>query len=528
MSQSKHYDAVVIGAGHNGLTSACYLAAQGKKVVVVEALEKVGGMCSSGYSMPEAPEHMIHPCALDLMSLRVHPMVPDELELERHGFVQKQMLPGYVYLHPDGNSLIFGQSPEETANEIRRYSESDAEEFLKLMKVVYAFIDMALPQMRADPARFNFAAKMKSLLALVKNGKLKNDIMALVGSPAYTSIFERFEHDITRSAICCMLGAAGPITAEGSGIYFVLLGFSQRFGLGRSIGGMQVLSQAFVSRLEEVGGELRLSTKVEEIISENKKVTGVRLAGGEILSSDVVIGAIHPKQTLEMVTEGELERKILTRIANVPANAHGASPMKVDIALNGQTGYSRHDAMRPDGVSLRNSGIMFGTAEAVLDNFACAARGEVSKMPYQWVTIPTAMDPSQAPEGQDVAYIYPIATPMKSSQGWDAIRDEVGQAMIDHASQFMDGLKELEITRQVSVSPDWEERYNVHNGCVVHVDTTATRSGAMRPAAGLGGETLPIEGLFFGGAGMAPGGGVNGLPGRITAARVTRYMKKAN
>ena len=71
MSQSKHYDAVVIGAGHNGLTSACYLAAQGKKVVVVEALEKVGGMCSSGYSMPEAPEHMIHPCALDLMSLRV-------------------------------------------------------------------------------------------------------------------------------------------------------------------------------------------------------------------------------------------------------------------------------------------------------------------------------------------------------------------------------------------------------------------------------------------------------------------------
>jgi phytoene dehydrogenase-like protein len=73
---------------------------------------------------------------------------------------------------------------------------------------------------------------------------------------------------------------------------------------------------------------------------------------------------------------------------------------------------------------------------------------------------------------------------------------------------------------------DWEEKYNVHNGCVVHIDTLATRSGGMRPAAGLGGDTLPVDGLYFGGAGMAPGGGVNGLPGRITAARVSRYLGK--
>lgn len=526
MSKSAEYDVAIIGAGHNGLTAGCYLASEGKRVVVIEALDKAGGMCNSGYTLPEAPHHMIHPCALDLMSLRVHPMVPDELELARHGFCQERMLPGYVFLHPDGSSLVFGSSPEETAAEIRRFSEHDADAFLELMKIVYAFVDMALPQMRADPARFNFGAKMKSLAALLKNIKLKPEIMALMGSPAYTTIMERFEHDVTRSALCCLLGAAGPIANEGSGIAFALLGFVQRFGLGRSIGGMQNLSNAFVSRFKEVGGELILSTRVEEIVSEARKVEGVRLADGRILGAKAVIGAIHPKPALEMVTSGEIERKWLTRVALAPANSQGAAPVKVDVALSGQISYKRHESLRTDGVSFRKSGIILGTAEGVIDNFRCAARGEVSKMPYQWITAPTGMDPSQAPEGQDVAYLYPVAMPVNPTQGWDAIRDDVAQMLIDQASEYMDGLKEFEIARNIDVPQDWEARYNVHNGCVVHIDTLATRSGGMRPAAGLGGDTLPVEGLYFGGAGIAPGGGVNGLPGRITAARVSRYLRK--
>jgi phytoene dehydrogenase-like protein len=526
MASAADYDVVVIGGGHNGLTTACYLAAEGKKVVVVEALEKAGGMCSSGYLMPEAPEHMIHPCALDLMSLRVHPMVPEELQLSRHGFSQQEMFPGYVYLHPDGNSLVFGRSPEATAAEIARYSQHDADQFLKLMQLIYTFIDMALPQMRADPARFNFSAKLKSLSVLLKNIGLRNDIMELMSSPAYTSIMERFEHHITQSALCCLLGAAGPIMNEGSGISFAILGFVQRFGLGRSMGGMQALSEAFVSRLKEVGGELMLSTRVEEIIAEGGNVKGVRLEDGSVLTARAVVGSIHPKMTLEMVTPGAIDRKLLTRAALAPANAHGSSPMKVDLALNGLTGYSRHEAMRPDGLSLRKSGIIIGTAEAVVDNFRCAARGEVSKQTYQWVTVPTGMDPSQAPEGQDVAYLYPVAMPVTPKGGWNAIRDEVGQLVIDQASEYMDGLKEFEIARRVDVSPDWAERYNVLNGCVVHVDTMPTRSGSMRPAAGLGGGALPVEGLYLGGAGTPPGGGVNGLPGRIVAGRVARYLGK--
>ncbi len=523
MDQSS-YDVAIVGGGHNGLASACYLAKAGKKVVVVEALPQVGGMCTSGPLIPEAPNHTINPCALDLMSLRVHPMMIEELELERHGFVQKEMNPGYVYVHPNKDTLVFFRDYEKTADEIARYSTKDAEAYRKLMPVVFAFVDMALPQMRVDPASFNFKAKLASLLALMKNSGRKDEIMALVSSPAYTTIMERFEHPVVRSALCCLLGAAGPITNEATGIYFVLLGFIQKFGLGRAMGGMQTISDALASRLRELGGDILVNEPVAEIVSKNKKVSGIRLKSGKTISAAAVVASIHPKQAFEMVTEGEMDRGALTKVQLAPANAHGGSPIKIDLALSGQVNYHELEEKRGDGLSLRKSVLLIGTEEAVLDNFKCVGRGQVSKHPYMWITAPTAMDPSQAPEGQDVAYLYPVAMPLDPVEGWDAIRDQVANQVIDWAAVYMKGLKELEIGRCMEVARDWEKRLNLHNGCVIHIDTCTTRSGGMRPAAGLGGDRLPVEGLFLGGAGIHPGGGVNGMPGRLAAARVKRYL----
>lgn len=526
MISKMEFDVAIVGGGHNGLAAACYLAEAGRKVVVLEAFEKVGGMASSGYLIPEAPQHLVHPCALDLMSLRVHPMMPQELQLERHGFRQVEMTPGYVYLHPDGSSLVFGRSAAETAAEIRRFSEHDADAFIKLMKLVDAFIDMAIPMMRVDPAQRNIGAKWQAFKAVVKNRRLKPELICLIGSPAYTSVIERFEHPVTQSALCCLLGAAGPIANEATGIYFALLGFIHRFGLGRAIGGMQTLSDVLAARLRELGGEIMVSAPVAEIIAEDGRATGVRLKNGDILHAKAVIASVHPKMALEMVTAGALDRRTLTRVALAPANAHGASPLKVDVALSGQIGYSRHEARRSDGLSLRKSVMLIGTSEAVLDNFRAAARGEVSELPYMWITAPSAVDPSQAPEGQDVVYMYPVAMPVEPRDGWDAIRAQVAQQVIDHASDYMDGVKGFEIGRRVEAAPDLAHRLNVHRGCVVHIDTSTARTAMMRPAAGLGGDTLPVAGLFLGGAGIHPGGGINGLPGRIAANRVKRFLDR--
>jgi phytoene dehydrogenase-like protein len=518
------YDAAVIGGGHNGLSAACYLAAEGKKIILIEALDKVGGMASSGYLMPQAPQHLVHPCALDLMSLRVHPMMPTELQLERHGFRQVELSPAYAYLHPDGSSIVFWRDPEKTAAEIRRFSERDAAEFLVLMKVVFAFIDIATPMMRVDPARRNLRTKLKVLRTLLRNRKLRPDIMALTGSPAYQVIMERFEHPVTQSALCCLLGAAGPITNEATGIYFALLGFLHRTGIGRVVGGMQMLSNALAARFTELGGEVLVRSSVSEIVADGGRVKGVKLTDGRMINARAVVAGIHPKFALEMVTAGALDRRVLTKVALAPANAHGASPLKVDVALRGAVSVRRHEACRPDGLSLRKCVLLIGTAEAVVENFRCSARGDVPTLPYMWITAPSAADPTQAPPGQDIAYLYAIAMPVNPREGWNVIRERVADQLIDQSSQYMDGLKNLQIARRVEASPELAMRLNVLNGCVVHIDTATTRAGLMRPAAGLGGDTLPVAGLFLGGAGSHPGGGVNGLPGRIAAGRVSRFL----
>ncbi len=525
---STRYDTVIVGGGHNGLSAACYLALEGKKVLVIEALDKIGGMCASGYVIPQAPQHMIHTCALDMMSLRVHPMMPIELGLEKHGFKHVEMTPAYVYLHPDGNSLVFWRDRLKTADEIRRFSAKDADAFLDFMKVLDAFMDMAVPMMRVDPTRPNFAAKFEALRAVLRNKKLKPDIMALATGSAYQATLERFEHPVTISAMCCLVGAAGPITADGTGIYFILLGFLHRFGVGRVVGGIQQLSNAMAARLKELGGEIMVSTPVEEIVAVNGRARGVKLRDGRMIEANTVIATIHPKMAFEMVTAGAFDHKLMTRVALAPANAHGASPLKVDMALNGQVSVARHEAMRTDGLSLRKSVLLIGTVEAVLENFASSARGQVPKLPYMWITAPSAVDPSQAPAGQDVAYLYPVAMPVNPVEGWDAIRDRVGQQVIDWADGYMNGLKAFEIGRRVEASPDLAKRLNVHNGCVVHVDTSTMRSGQSRPAQGLGVEILPVAGFYLGGAGIHPGGGINGLPGRIAANRVKRFLAKGD
>ncbi|MBY0240811.1 MAG: NAD(P)/FAD-dependent oxidoreductase [Burkholderiaceae bacterium] len=524
MSTPQQYDVAIVGGGHNGLAAACYLAKAGKKVIVLESQPKVGGMSASGYLMPDAPKHLVHSCALDLMSLRVHPIVPGELELERHGFRQVEMSPAYAYLHPDGNSLVFWRDPQKTAAEIRRYSEKDAAAFLRLMKVVDLFIAIAVPMMRVDPARKNILAKLRVMRTAFLGRKLRPELMALITSSAYGATLEYFEHPITISAMASLTGAAGPITAEGSGIFFALLGFLHKFGVGRVIGGMQALPDAMASRLAELGGKVQTSAVVEEIVAANGRVKGVRLKDGGTISAKAVIASCHPKMALDMVTKGQVEQRLLTRIAMAPANAHGASPLRVDLALRGLVSVDRHEAQRGDGVSLRKCVLLIGTADAVLENFASSARGEVPKLPYMWITAPSAIDPTQAPSGQDVVYLYPPAMPVFPREGWDAIRERTAAQTIAQASLYMNGLAEYEIARRIETSADLAKRLNVQNGCVTHLDTSALRSNTLRPAYGLGGDTLPVAGLYFGGAGIHPGGGVNGMPGRLAASRVKRFL----
>lgn len=116
--------------------------------------------------------------------------------------------------------------------------------------------------------------------------------------------------------------------------------------------------------------------------------------------------------------------------------------------------------------------------------------------------------------------------PAHPREGWEAIRERVAQQVIDQASEYVDGLKEFEIARRMEAAPHFTRRLNTVDGCVVHIDTTTMRSSKLRPAYGPGGATLPLPGLYFGGSGIHPGSGVNGMPGRIAAHRVQRWLRR--
>ena len=168
--------------------------------------------------------------------------------------------------------------------------------------------------------------------------------------------------------------------------------------------------------------------------------------------------------------------------------------------------------------------MLIGTEDAVLESFAACERGEVPRYPYITLAVPSAADPAQAPAGQDIVYVYPPVMPVNPRAGWDALRETVADQVLRQLADYVDGIDGHVIGRPIEAAPDFTERLNTVNGCVVHIDTTTMRSSTMRPAYGLGGDTLPVSGLYLGSAGSHPGGGVNGMAGKLAAKRASKFL----
>ena len=185
---------------------------------------------------------------------------------------------------------------------------------------------------------------------------------------------------------------------------------------------------------------------------------------------------------------------------------------------------SRHNQWRRDGLDLRYSSHMVGTEEGIEKAFARSAAG---LLPYSkdyslWPVIPTASDPSQAPKGQDTLYLYSAVGPYQPDEGWDKMRAQAGQDIVDLASTYYDGIASLEIARQVLTNEDFALRANAFGGNMTHVDMVPSRMGPLRPARGLAGFKTPVPGLYIGGAGCHPGGGITGMPGYLSAREILR------
>ena len=207
------------------------------------------------------------------------------------------------------------------------------------------------------------------------------------------------------------------------------------------------------------------------------------------------------------------------------ARDNGA-PFLANVAMAAPMQLGRHQDLRHDGVNLGNSVGMIGLVEDVREMFLAARRGEIPKRFAFSVTPLSNIDSTQAPPGQSIAYLYVAAIAVRMNKGqWDqALKDRVMTTILEQCRDHYTGF-DAEIGRFVESPMDRQARLNISNGCVTHIDFAASRSGLKRPAYGLGGPKPVAPGFFLGGAAIHPGGGVTGLPGKISADRVIRHLR---
>ena len=518
-------DVVIIGAGHNGLTAAGYLARDGKRVAVVERSQKVGGMTSSGYMIPEAPQHLVTPCAVEVIFLRGTGVI-EELELVKHGFHTVDTDPSYVYLHPDGTSIALFRDPKRTAEDMGRLHREDEKAYLDFMRVIDAMMDIGFPMMMAEPGRPGVSDIAKMVGGALRNIKLKNELVALTNGTADQIACERFRHPAAIALLTGIAAGAGPIDDDGNAAAYMILGLLHRLGVGKPIGSLQTLSNALAASLEAAGGQIHLNAPVAEIIIEDSAARGVRLADGRIIRAKAVIATCDPRTTLKLTTPGGVEHRLMTRMEHAPANRSNAGPLLANIAMSKPLRLKRHRDLRHDDADIDKAVGLIGTPEEVRQSFATARRGDIPQRHAVSVSPLTNWDPSQAPPGQSVAYIYLPAMAVDARDGWSpALKDSTMASVIAHISEFYDGF-DAEIGRFVETPREREVRLNATNGCVTHIDFGSMRTGTNRPATGFGGPKPAVANLYLGGAGSHPGGGVSGIPGKIAARRVRRFLKK--
>lgn len=536
MSNLDTVDVLVIGAGHNGLVAANYLADAGRRVLVVEANESIGGFTASSRSIPEAPEHLTHPYSFDPFFWDSFPPAT-ELGLDRHGLKRVRVDPGLVYLDPEDASIGFWESPRATADEIERFSKSDANAYLEFAGLLRAFSDIALSYFTTNPSRFDARPLARTAgFAWKHRGKLR-DIASLATGSAAEAIAERFEHPVVRNALHAAAGSTIPNSADGSGAGFLWLANQHRHSHQHPVGGIQSLPNALARRLESLGGMVIVNAPVEEILLRGGRAVGVRLLDGrEIEAAEAIIANCDPKTALgKLLPRGTLKPEIEARVRNIAVSNQGYGQMKVDLAFSGQLSLVRYEKQRGDGLDLRRPMHVLATEDGIQRAFARSAAGLI---PFDddfamWNVIPTGVDPSQAPSGEDNFYCYLAVAPYTPQKGWDVpdangitTRQRAGQAAVNKLAKFYDGVEQLEIGRRVLTNEDFERLVGASGGSITHVDMTLSRGGPRRPSRGLAGYHTPVDGLFLGGSGSHPSGGITGAPGYMAAREVLRTNRK--
>jgi phytoene dehydrogenase-like protein len=514
------YDVIVIGGGHNGLVAGCLLARAGLRTVVLEKEARLGGMALSAPLIEEAPGHLVSPCAFEDLFFRIGGVVED-LDLVSHGFREYESL-GWAWLSGDGDALLIQRDVEATVRDIARFSRADAARYRELMEVAFRCVDIFYGYLTSHPTRVDWRQAASWVRKLVGDRKLRATLGDMCTGSAVDTIAGTFESEAVRSIFANTI--LGSPFADGNGLTLMNTTLLHRTGIGRPVGGMGGIVAALERCLQSHGGQTLTGARVTRIHTERGRATGVELADGVTLVARRAVIAACPPQAVPDLVGDAFDERLADRLDSAPDDQWGIGQLTVTLALSGQVELPLHAGARRD-IDLRRPTLMAGTLDSIVRAARESMAGTIPTQLPWWATIFNAVDPSQAPEGQDVIDLYCPMVPSTPHAGWAEHRDTAADRLVDQAGPVLsERLAEYEIGRYVETPADRAERVGTKNGCIYHIDFVPTRVGPLRPALGLGTYRTPIEQLYLSGVGTHPPAGVSGLNGTQTANTVLRDL----
>lgn len=521
------YDAVIIGAGHNGLVAACYLARAGWKVVVLERRHLVGGACVTEETFPGFKVST----AAYVNSLFRKEIVRD-LKLDRYGFTVLERNPSSFSPFPDGRYLLLGPDSALNRREIGKFSSRDAESYPKYEAMLERVADVIEPTLcSAPPALLRPGLrdlwKMFGLWRRVRKlGPATSETLEVLMGPARPILDRWFESEQLKATLAtdAIIGAMASPSTPGTAyvLFHHVMGETngKRGVWGYVRGGMGGLTQALAAAARDLGVDIRCEAEVARILVHDGSVSGVGLASGEELHATVIASNADAHVTFERLLDPRLlPPEFAEAVSRID---YSSASLKINVALSELPDF-RACPGATAGPQHRGTIHICPDLDYIERGFDDAKYGKPSANPILECTIPSVVDETVAPPGKHLMSMFIQYAPYQLRNAtWDELRESFADRCFDVLNEYAPNFKRSVIARQVLTPLDLERTFNLTGGNIFQGAMTLNQLFAFRPVPGFAGYRTPIRGLYLCGSAAHPGGGVIGAAGWNAAREMLR------